>query len=61
MVFIKYHGVYGGAVCSDPLKVLYLKSELTSCALGSVSAQPIKSKIIHFQDNFVLIEHVCNI
>lgn len=61
MVFINYHRVYCGAFCSDPLKVLYLKAELTSCALGSVSTHPIKSKIIHFRDHFVLIEHVCNI
>lgn len=61
MVFINYHRVYRGAVCSDPLKELYRKAELTSCALGSVSAQPIKNTIIHFQDHFALIEHVCYI
>ena len=54
MVFINY-------TCSDPLKVLYLKAELTLCALGRVSAQPIKKKIIHFQHHFALIEHVCDI
>lgn len=38
-------------------QVPYLDAELTSCALGSVSAQPIKNTIIHFQDHFALIEH----
>lgn len=61
MVFINYHIVYCGALCSDPLKVPYRKAELTLCALGSVSAQPINNTIIHFRDHFALIEHVCYI
>lgn len=52
MVFINYHRVSCGAACSDPLKELYLKEELTLFALGSLSAQPIKDTIIHFGDRF---------
>lgn len=58
---MKHLRVYSERVCSDPLKVPYLKAELTLCTQGIISSQPIKNAIIHSQDHFVLIEHISNI